>query len=458
MKSAAFLLCGGTLLLAACAPAYRAPPSIATASAPETWREPLPDRVVPVAQDWWMRFDDPLLGRYVEQALARNTDVLVAIARAEEAEANARLAGAARLPTLDALAAGGAQRQMSEVTGEGVNSIYAQPQLSAAWNADLFGRLRNLDAAARLTYIASKADRNAARLAIASATARGYIGLLSIDAQLQASRRTLRSREEALRIAQDRAAHGYSSQLELTQAQSEYESIAQTIPQLEQAFRLQENALRLLTGDTPGAVPHGSFAALTVPAVPAMLPSQLLRSRPDLIAAEARLAAADRTMAARRGEFLPDVRLSASIGGLFVDARDYDPVSIWSLGGSILAPIFAGGRLSAQYDSATAQRDVAAFAYRGVVLTALSEVENALTGEIRLREQVASTERRRTVLERSLGFAHDRYQAGYASYLEELDAQRNLYTVELAVISLRERQMANLIQLWAAMGGGLNEQ
>jgi outer membrane protein, multidrug efflux system len=129
-------------------------------------------------------------------------------------------------------------------------------------------------------------------------------------------------------------------------------------------------------------------------------------------------------------------------------------VTVWSLGGSVLAPLFTGGRLTAQMDAAAAQRDQAAFAYRKSVLTAFSEVENALSGVDRLATQMGHAEERRAILARSLGFAHDRYQAGYASYLEELDAQRNLYRVELDAITLRRTQFDNAIALYRALGGG----
>ncbi|XOT95036.1 TolC family protein, partial [Alcaligenes pakistanensis] len=127
---------------------------------------------------------------------------------------------------------------------------------------------------------------------------------------------------------------------------------------------------------------------------------------------------------------------------------------IWSLGGSILAPIFDRGRLQAQFDSATAQRDEAAFAYRGVVLTAFSEVENALAGQGRFAEELSHVTARRDVLKRSLEHARNRYEAGYASYLEQLDAQRNLYEAENQVIAVRESQLQNMVDLYKALGGG----
>ncbi|HUD94728.1 efflux transporter outer membrane subunit [Sphingobium sp.] len=445
-----------SVVLAGCVPANRPPPATASVAPPATWRDEASGPVVPVSADWWFAFGDEGLGQVVERALANNTDVLLAASRVEEAETQIRLAHAARLPTISVSGGGAYDQSLSATTGRASRVFAVQPTLDASWRLDLFGRLRALTGAARAAYVASAADRDATRLAVAAATGQAYVTLLSIDLQLTVTRQTLASRAEARRIAEDRARLGYSSQLELTQAQSEYEAIAQTIPQLEQAQRIQENGLRLLTGDLPGAVLRGTLVGLQLPPVPALMPSELMRRRPDIASAEARLVAADRVIAARRAEFLPDVALSASVGALFVDQLAYDPVSLWSLGGSILAPLFQGGRLTAQLDQANAQRDQAAFAYRGTVLTAFGEVENALVGEKRLREQIARAIARRTILQRSLTIARDRYRSGYSPFLDELDAQRNLYAVELSAISVREQQFNTLIGLWQALGGGWN--
>jgi len=452
------VLCGviASIALAGCVPAHRPPPVAASVVPPATWRDPASGPTVAVSAGWWNTFEDGALSQVVERALTNNTDVLLAASRIEEAETQIRLANAARLPTLSTGGGAAYDQSLSQVTGRAGRVFALQPSLDASWRLDLFGRLRALTGAARAAYVATAADRDATQLAVAAATAQAYVALLSIDLQLTVTRRTLASRAEARRIAEDRARLGYSSQLELTQAQSEYEAIAQTIPQLEQAQRIQENGLRLLTGDLPGPVTRGTLIALALPPVPALMPSELMRRRPDIAAAEARLIAADRVIASRRAEFLPDVGLSASVGALFVDQLAYDPVSLWSIGGSILAPLFQGGRLTAQLDQANAQRDQAAFAYRGTVLTAFGEVENALVGEKRLREQIARAIARREILQRSVTIARDRYRSGYSPFLDELDAQRNLYAVELSAISVREQQFNTLIGLWQALGGGWN--
>jgi NodT family efflux transporter outer membrane factor (OMF) lipoprotein len=421
-------------------------------AAPAAWREPFAAGAA-VDPGWWRGFGDPVLARLVDAALARNSDVLIAVARVDEARAQAELAESARLPALNG-ALGVQTGRSLEVTGISTSRAI-QPALQVNWEVDLFGRIRNQVRAAGLQYRATQAERDAAALAVAAGTVQNYIALLALDAQLGITRETVASRQQALRLAQDQARVGYISQLQLTQAESEYQSVLGAVPELELAMRRQENALRLLAGELPGAVERGAgFAALRLPPVPAVLPSQLLARRPDVAQRELLLAASDLNLAVRRQAFLPQVSLSAQLGSLLVNALDYNPVTVWSLGGSVLAPLFTGGRLNAQYQAAASQRDQAAFGYRRTVLTAFSEVENALAGVPRLAEQVDHATRRRDILIRSLGYAHDRYQAGYASYLEELDAQRNLYQVEVSLVTLRRTQVENLIALYRALGGG----
>jgi len=448
----AVLALAGAGMLAGCLPAYRAAPELARVAAPDAWREPVPGSGAIDAR-WWRGFGDPVLASLVDAALVRNSDVLIAVARVDEARFQSDLAQAARLPALN-LALGAQNGRSLQTAGLGTTTAI-QPALQASWELDLFGRLRNQARVADLQFRATQAERDAAALAVAAGTAQNYILLLALDAQLGITRDTVASRAEALRLAQDQARVGYISQLQLTQAQSEYQSVLGSLPELELAVRRQENAVRLLAGELPGAVERSAgFAALRLPPVPGVLPSQLLARRPDVAQRELLLAASSANLAVRRQAFLPQVSLSAQLGRLFVDALDYDPVTVWSLGGSVLAPLFSGGRLEAQYEAAGSQRDQAAFAYRRTVLTAFSEVENALAGVPRLAEQVDHAAQRRAILARSLGYAHDRYQAGYASYLEELDAQRNLYQVEINLITLRRTQLENLIGLYRALGGG----
>ena len=455
--------------LAGCMPAHRQAPALADITAPQNWSTPTSTHTasspIPLNAQWWQAFGDAALSRHVEAALVHNTDLLAAGARLDAARAQWELSRAALGPALNATLGTQAQRALG-ATGVATSRVL-QPGLQASWEPDLWGRLNTLTSAAELRLRASQADRDAVALAISSATAQSYITLLALEAQLAQTQETATSRAEALRIAQDKARVGYTSQLQVTQADSEYAAVLQSLPQLQAAIARQYNALRLLTGELPGqrasasastadatGAPANTFAQLHLPSVPVALPSELLRRRPDLAQAENLLAASDASLQASRSAFLPQVSLSASLGALYINALDYNPATVWSLGASVLAPLFDQGRLAAQYDNATAQRDQAAFAYRGAALAAFGEVENALVSAERLEQQMRYATHRRDVLAHSLQYAKDRYDAGYAPYLEQLDAQRNLYQTEIEVINLRQSQLLNQLSLYKALGGG----
>ncbi|QTC01430.1 efflux transporter outer membrane subunit [Alcaligenes sp. SORT26] len=447
-------LLGGAALLSGCMPAYRLAPEQSQVEAPSAWIAASSEATV-VDSAWWKAYGDPALSAAVEAALARNTDILSAATRIERARAELQLADSSLGPSLSFDTGAHAERALGP-SGMAISRA-VQPALQLNWELDLWGRLSSQAKAAELKLSATQADYDAIALSVAAETARTYIGLLSLDAQLQQAQATSSSRAEALRLAQEKFEAGYISQLELTQAESELEAVEQHIPQLKLAISRHHNALRLLSGELPAAYEQNTgstLAALLLPAPGPGLPSELLRRRPDIARAELDLASKDASMAASRAAFLPQVSLSARAGALYVSALSYDPTKIWSLGGSILAPIFDRGRLQAQFDSATAQRDEAAFAYRGVALKAFSEVENALAGQQRFAEELSHVTARRDVLKRSLEHARNRYEAGYASYLEQLDAQRNLYQAEVQVIAVRESQLQNMVDLYKAVGGG----
>jgi len=439
-------------LLAACAPAIAPRPEASLIAPPAGWRTALPESG-PIDRMWWTRFGDPALTALVEQARANNSDIAIAAARVAEARAQERVARSLLLPTLSVGGPAAEQRSLNAF-GVATTSTVAQPAFQAAYEIDLFGRNAAQVEAARANAAAATAARETVTLSVSAASASGYIGLLALDARRELLRQTLTSRGEALRIARDRAEAGYTSQLELRQAEAEYRATEQQVPAIEAAIARQENALSLLAGDTPHAIARGAgFNALTAPAVPAVLPSELVRRRPDIAQAEYALAATDANLRAARAQFLPQVRLSASAGAAISSALS-DPVGIWSIGGSILAPLFQGGRLQGQFDAATAQRDQAAFAYRKTVLTAFREVEDQLAVIDRLGAQEQALLAQRSAVADALRHATNRYRAGYSSYLEQIDAQRALLSVDLALIQLRADRLTAYVALYQALGGG----
>ncbi|CAN5390132.1 efflux transporter outer membrane subunit [soil metagenome] len=441
------------LAMAACAGPLVKTTAVAPVTPPPAWRTDA-GPTAPFDRDWWQGFGDPVLTALVERALANNLDIAIAGSRIRDAKAQERLARAQLLPTLDAGLATTWGRSINAF-GQAVDQEAAQPSVQAAWEVDLFGRLSDQASAARSTWLASTAARDSVRLSVAGTAASGYITLLALDARLLVARQTLDARAEALRLARRRTDAGYSPQLELAQAEAEYQGTAQIIPPLEQAIARQENGLRLLTGDLPGRVERGTtLAALTEPAIPAGLPSDLLRRRPDVSQAEFQLAATDSTLAAARKRFLPRLPLTGSAGLAYSSLLPDDPLTLFSVGASILAPLFEGGRLTAGARSAAAQRDQAAFAFRRTTLTAFREVDDSLATARHADDQTQILRAQRDALANGFRLASNRYRAGYSPYLEQLDAQRGLLGAQLSLIQAQADALTARVALYQAMGGG----
>lgn len=451
------LSCALAATLAACAGPHVETAQLAPVAPPAAWRTDA-GPTAPLDKAWWQAFGDPALTALVERALANNLDIAVAAARVRDARAQERLARAQLLPTFDAAIAGTYSRSINAF-GEAVDQETASPQVQAAWEADLFGRLSDQLSAARSAWLASQAARDAVRLSVAGTAASGYITLLALDARLAVARQTLEARGEALRLARSRTDAGYSPRLELAQAEAEYQATAQIVPPLEQAITRQENALRLLVGEVPGAVARGTtLTRLAEPAIPDGLPSDLLRRRPDIAQAELQLAASGSALAAARKRFLPQLRLTGSGGLAWSSLLPDDPLTLFSLGGSVLAPIFEGGRLRAGAESAAAQRDQAAFAYRRATLAAFRDVDDALAIARHSDEQAQILTAQREALANGLRLATNRYKAGYSPYLEQLDAQRGLLGAELSLIQARADALNARVALYQAMGGGWSRE
>lgn len=435
-----------------CVGSRPATPTAAAIVAPLDWRS-APSGRVTIGANWWRTLNDPVLDGYVSAALANNVDLAIAASRIDEARAQERLARAQLLPNLDAGASVAHQRSVSAFGQAQVQTV-GGPLVSASYDLDLFGRLANGDAAARAALLATSYGRDVVTLAVASSTVSSYIILRALDARLAIARSTLADRAAALKYARRRAEVGYTSRLEWRQAEAEYRATEQLVPQIELAITRQENALRVLIGTVPAEVPRGlPLSDFPVPAVPDGLPADLLRRRPDLAQAEQQLVASDRSLDSARAAFLPDIRLSGSAGAALSTLLT-SPVAIWSIGGSILAPLFEGGRLTAQSDAAAARRDQAAFGYRRAALTAFREVEDGLAATQRTAEQLEALRQQRTALAQALRLATNRYNAGYAPYIDQLDAQRGLLTADLSVVQAESDQLTALVQLYQAMGGG----
>lgn len=442
--------CGGFLAACSTTPVGDRP----AVAVPPAWTAASGDAAV--ERDWWQGFGDPVLTRLVEEALRQNLDVRQAAARVAEARALASAQRGSALPALNLGAGAERSRSISDVLLKPYLATNHEIKFQASYEVDLWGRLGALTAAADAGSAASAATRDAVALSVSASVASGYFDLLAIDAQLALARRTLASRERSYTLTRSREARGYGSSLESAQAEAEWRATAQAIPQLQLAAHQQERGLDLLLGRVPGPIERGKpLLELTPRGLPdAGLPSELLRRRPDIAGAEWQVAAADAQLAAARAQLLPSIRLTASLGRVGSTVLNGDPFTVWSLGGSILAPIFNGGRLRSLAEASASRRDQALIGYEKAVLTSFAEVETQLDAFERQREQLALAEAQRVAVARSLHIATRRHEEGYASYLDELLAERSLFAVEQNILQLQARTLVAQVNVYRALGGG----
>ncbi|RSB18986.1 efflux transporter outer membrane subunit [Citrobacter farmeri] len=443
------------LLLVGCqsADVQPAKPSLAI---PAAWRA-TSGPASPAEQVWWRNFHDRYLNQYVDQALENNSDVLIARERINEYQAQVYAAEGSLFPSLDAGLAGTRARAQSAATGLPIYSTLYKGSLTASYDVDIWGVNRSTARAAQASLEAQKAAAAAADLTLASSVASGYVTLLALDEQLEVTQATVKSREEALNLARRQYETGYSSRLELMQSDSELRSTRAQIPLLQHQIARQENALSILLGDNPQRVERSAdFGALTALKIPSQLPSTLLNRRPDIVQAERQLVAADASLAASRASLLPSINLTAggSIQDRTLPALLDNPLQLWSLGGSILAPLLNRQALNAQVDMSQSQRNQALYGYEKTVRNAFREVNDSLDAITRYQEQLLELQAQQAVAQETLRIAQNRYRNGYSSYLDVLDAQRTLFSVQTSVVQVKNNLLLAQIDLYKALGGG----
>ncbi|HAT1622381.1 TPA: efflux transporter outer membrane subunit [Raoultella planticola] len=445
------------LVLIGCqsADVQRAGPSL---QIPAAWRADV-GPASPVEGVWWRNFHDSQLNRYVDQALRYNSDVLIARERVNEYQARAYAVDSTLFPSLDASLTGTRARAQSAATGLPVHSTVYKGGLTASYDVDIWGANRSAASAAQASLEAQKAAAAAADLTVATSVAAGYLTLLSLDEQLRVTRQTLKSRQDAYNLAKRQFETGYTSRLELMQADSELRSTRSQIPPLQHQIAQQENALSVLTGSNPGSIQRQDFSRLTPLALPSQLPSTLLNRRPDIVQAQRQLIAADATLAASQAQLLPSINLTAT-GSLqdrtLPDLLD-NPLRLWSLGGSILAPLLNRQALNAQVDVSMAQRNQALYGYEKTVRGAFQEVNDSLDAITRYGEQLNQLLSQQEVAQETLRIAQNRYRNGYSSYLDVLDAQRTLFATQISVVQVKNNLLLAQVDLYRSLGGGWSD-
>jgi multidrug efflux system outer membrane protein len=413
---------------------------------------------------WWEGFGSAELDRLVKDALAANTDLAAAAARLRQADAQVRIAGAGLLPTVEADAGAGATRTSSEARafggGPSTSDSY-DAGLRAAWELDLWGRNRAALASARASATADLFDRDGVALTVASSAADTYFQVLSARDRLRIAEANLDNARRVLQLVEVRVANGAAPPLELAQQRTQVATQSATIPSLRQQERQAVNALALLLARPLGGfeVEAQSLRDLRPVPVLAGLPSELLQRRPDIAAAEARLDAAAADVTAARAALYPSLNLTANAG---VESDALRAIlsrgNVISIGLSALAPIFEGGRLRAQVELSEAQRLELIEAYRGIVLEALADVEDALNAVRRTREREAALATAATEARRAFALAEAQYRAGAIGLLELLDTQRTLFSTEDSLASARFDRLSGLADLYRALGGGWSKE
>ncbi|QDG71583.1 efflux transporter outer membrane subunit [Janthinobacterium tructae] len=449
-----------TLALAGCAsmaPPYAPPPLPVGAQYPET--DPAGAHAADIG--WQAYFADARLQALIAQALASNRDIRIAALRVEEARAAYGIQRAEQFPTI-ALGASGSRARVPgdlSVTGRPMTSAQYQTGLNvSAWELDFWGRVRSLKDSALQTLLASDEARRAVGVALVAQVANGYLGLRELDERVALARATVDSRAESLRIFTRRFEVGSISKLDLTQVETLLSQALSLSAQLEQARAVQAHALAQLVGGPVDLTPDTRRFddASVLQQLHAGLPSALLTQRPDLMAAEHQLRAAQANIGAARAAFFPTISLTAAYGTASAELSGlFDSGSgAWNFAPRLVLPIFDAGRIRANMDLAEVRRDVAVANYEKSVQGAFREVADALSNRRWLALQVDIGKTTLAAQSERARLAKLRYDNGAAPYLEVLDAQRDLLTVEQQLVQTRRALLSSQVSLYAALGGG----
>jgi len=410
---------------------------------------------------WRDYFTDPQLQTVIEQALEHNRDLRVAVLRVLEARAAFQIRRADQFPTLDANA--GAFRvdipeSLSPTGSSRIASSYYVGASVAAWELDFWGRVRNLKGAALQQFLATDAGRRAVTVSLVAQVANGYLSLRELDERIVIARETIRTREESFRIFTRRFQVGTTTRLDVAQVETLLTQAQALGAQLEQARAAQAHALTLLVGTQPARLSERSNLNdnALLPDLPVGLPSDLLQQRPDIAAAEHRLKSAHANIGAARAAFFPNITLtgffgsaSAELNGLFEGGS-----TTWVFMPQLVLPIFDGGRREANLDLAQVRRDAAVAEYERTIQGAFRDVADALSAQHWLAQQLAIQRRALAAQQERARLAQMRYDRGSATFLEVLDAQRDLLSTEQTVVQLRRALLSSRVSLYAALGGG----
>ena len=458
------------LLMAGCSvmPAYERPlapvatdwPAFGPAAA-----NPGSASTVPAAGDleWQSFFSDPQLRLLVDASLRNNRDLRVAVLNIEQARAQFQIRSADQFPSIGAAVSGSRVPARNSKGDSFISSTYTARLAVTEYEIDFFGRVASLKAQALAQYLATEEGRKTTQIGLISNVANTYLSLLADEDLLAITRQTLATREQSFRLSKLRFDNGVTSELELRQAESLSEAARVALAQQVRQRALNQNALTLLvgqplTGELALMLSDGKTLANAplMGDVPAGLPSDLLVRRPDIRQSEQLLIAANANIGAARAAFFPRISLTANIGSASSHLTDLFKSGSygWSLAPQLLLPIFDAGRNTAGLGSANAGRDIAIAQYEKSIQNAFREVADALAARATLGEQFRAQQAQVNAESIRFKLADLRYQNGISSYLDVLDAQRSLFTVQQSLVQTRLAQLQSQVTLYKTLGGG----
>jgi NodT family efflux transporter outer membrane factor (OMF) lipoprotein len=413
---------------------------------------------------WQSLFPDDVMNQIVARALANNFDLRIAAERVQQARAQLGVTRANQYPFIDVQSSftGSRGSSVGSTTfipaGTPLRSAYTTLGAALTWEVDLWGRLRRLTEAARANYLASEEGRHAVQVSLVADVIESYFQLLEQDSELEISRKTVATAQDSLRIVQLRHDRGAASALDVRQADQLLYTATARIAAAQRSITQTENLLSLLQGSAPDTQPRGrKLEDVPVPAAALPgLPSALLERRPDIRAAEENLVAANARIGAARALYFPQIALTAFAGGQSRYLLDIAtaPARVYTVAPSALQAVFHAGQIRNQVRLTEAQQREMLISYQRSIYTALREVADALVGFDRLREERSQQEQLVATLEDTVRLSDLRYRGGLDSYLQVLDAQRNLFSGQLALAQLRLEERVSLVQLYRALGGG----
>ncbi len=454
----ACLLAAAALAGCTLGPDYRRP----EIAAPAAFQYEPKDAAATADTLWWQQFHDPVLDGLITEALAHNTNVQIAAANVEQAAA---LLTQTRSQLFPALGVGaGAQRERTrEPAFAALIPNYPNPAsayqaaLQASWELDLWGRIRRQSEAAYANVLAGVEARRGVILTLVAQVATSYLQLRGLDAQLSVAHKTLDTYKESVDLFTLQFQYGQVSQMNVAQAQSQYETAAAQIPLIESQIAQTQSSLAVLIGRDPGPIARGkSMYELQLPQVPAGVPSALLERRPDLLQAEQQLIAANAQIGAAKALYFPTISLTGAFGNASNElSRLFSgPARVWSYSGTLAGPIFSFGAISGQVAQAEAAQQAALLSYRLAIRNAFADVDNALVANQKLHEQLDAQRKLVAALQQYTELARLQYDGGYAPYSTVLQAEQALFPAELNLVSIRAQLFGSAVNLYKAMGGG----